>query len=90
MLCCYINGENSYSCEQGPFHTVQPVQMIDYELSAGSSLSHALPVDLDNCIVFVYRGGGEIGSETVEQYQSVRFDGTNADARLFTATAGIH
>ncbi|CAK4189255.1 unnamed protein product, partial [Aphanomyces euteiches] len=49
----------------GPFKTVQPVQMVDFELEAGSNLSFAIPDGYDTCMVYVYEGSGKLAGTDV-------------------------
>jgi redox-sensitive bicupin YhaK (pirin superfamily) len=51
----------------GPFKTVTPVQMVDYSLAAGASLLHHVPVELDNALVFCYRGSGSVCGTAVKE-----------------------
>ena len=64
--------------------------MIDFELGAEGSVSHEVPEHLDNCMVYVYRGSGTVGSEKerVFMHSAVRFDATNTQARRLDVTAG--
>lgn len=41
---------------EGPFQTTQPVQMIDFELDGGSSVTMQVPDGLDTAILYVYDG----------------------------------
>jgi quercetin 2,3-dioxygenase len=68
----------------GPFATVQPVQMIDFELEAGSSASMEVASGLDTAMLYVYEG--EIASlnshsEALSAGQIVLFDASADDRR---------
>jgi quercetin 2,3-dioxygenase len=56
---------------KGPFQTVQPVQMIDFELEPNSRISFDVEKGLDTAIVYVYEGefsgiNQEQGAETAK------------------------
>jgi redox-sensitive bicupin YhaK (pirin superfamily) len=72
----------------GPFKTVQPVQMVDVELESGADYAHFVPVELDNCLVYVYRGEAVISDESVSAQHVARFDATDPDARNLAFKAG--
>lgn len=63
----------------GPFTTKTSVQMIDFVLSPGAVVSHAIPHDLDNCMLFVWRGSGVIGNTSVPTHYVIQVDAMFAD-----------
>ena len=65
----------------GPFKTVTPVQMVDYSLPAAASLQHHVPVELDNALVFCYRGSGSIGGCAVKENSIALLDASSSAAR---------
>ena len=65
---------------QGPFATVQPVQMIDFELAANASLVHDIPDGHTTCMLFVYAGAATVSGQLVDNEHVARFDAT-ADSR---------
>lgn len=67
---------------------MQDVQMIDFELGAGGSISHEVPEHLDNCLVYVYRGAGTVGGEKTAMHNAVRFDASNSQARRLDLASG--
>lgn len=67
--------------KQGPFKTIQPLQMIDFELPENSSITHSLPESFNNCILFIYKGSGSINGQEVGQYHVLRLDGKDSEAR---------
>lgn len=73
----------------GPFKTVQPVQMVDIELLPGAEHTHSIPIELDTCLVYVYRGEAIVSGELVSAQHIARFDSTDPDARDLTFTAGV-
>lgn len=71
----------------GPFATVQPVQVIDFELSPGASLEHAIPSSMNTCMIYVYEGRGTLGGQPIAA-KSVALLGAGSDrARVFRLTA---
>lgn len=66
----------------GPFKTAVPLQMCDYTIDANnSSYVHIVPPELDNVLLYVYRGSGRIASTSVSTNAVVRLDGTDENAR---------
>ena len=74
--------------QHGPFATVQDVQMVHYEVAAGDSIQHSVPANLDNVLVYVYRGSGSIGGAAVKPHACVQLDGASTTSREFIAEAG--
>lgn len=76
----------------GPFKTVVDVSMVHYEVPAGKQVVHEVASNLDNAMVFVFRGSVEVvgASEatTIGEAQVARFDASDASARAITLTAG--
>lgn len=88
------------SCIQGPFKTVADVQIVDYVLDAGGKVSHTVPTQLDNVLVYIYNGSGSVlsaGSEggsdsvlydiDVYKHQVIHFDGSDSNSRVVSLTA---
>jgi quercetin 2,3-dioxygenase len=75
------------NAHQGPFKTIQPVQMVDYELQAGSTHVHAVPEGLDNCLVYVYEGSGRVNNEVVPLHSAIRLNATDPNVRTVTLSA---
>jgi len=74
---------------KGPFSTVQPVEMVHYELPAGASVQHSVGAALDNAMVFAFRGGVRLGSQgSLSEHEVARFDAGSSLARSITVTAG--
>jgi len=72
---------------EGPFITVQPLQMVDYTLESSATHVHSVPVEHNNCIIFVYRGSGKINGATIKSDEAIRLDATKS-ARQVTLQAG--
>lgn len=66
----------------GPFQTKQDVQIIDFMLEPNTATEHTLNSIHDNCLVYVYRGGGVLCDTTIRQHQVARLDCSSADRTL--------
>ena len=76
---------------RGPFETVQPLEMVHYELPAGASVAHEVSAALDNALVYCFRGGVAVGGSadaSIPVHGVARFDASDAAARALTLTAG--
>merc|ERR1719181_1076479 len=62
--------------------------MVDIEMEPGVERVHHVPLELDNCLVYVYRGEAVISGESVSAQHVARFDSTDPDARNLTFIAG--
>merc|ERR1712196_571918 len=70
---------------KGPFHTVQPVQMVDFYSCASNSIYiHNIPNELDNAILYVYQGSCTIAKESVPTNHAIRLDATDPNIRTFS------
>mmetsp|Transcript_20579 Transcript_20579/g.29520 ORF Transcript_20579/g.29520 Transcript_20579/m.29520 type:complete len:310 (+) Transcript_20579:85-1014(+) len=79
----------SMNGRRGPFMTVQDVQMVDYNLSAGSTVTHSVPPELDNCLVYIYRGDARAADQSLPTHSCVRLNASpTVPSRDFTVTAG--
>ena len=52
--------------------------MVDYSLPAAASLQHHVPAELDNALVFCYRGSGSIGGCAVKENSITLLDASSA------------
>jgi redox-sensitive bicupin YhaK (pirin superfamily) len=68
----------------GPFRTKQKLQMVDYSLQGGQSIDHEVPLELDNCLLYVYEGAGTINERTVNTFQVLHLDAANRDENTRT------
>ena len=73
--------------QRGPFETVTQTQVVDYMLNPGTAHDHELPTDLDNCLVYVYKGRGYVNGEAVEKHHIVHLDATEAAKRTINLKA---
>jgi quercetin 2,3-dioxygenase len=72
---------------KGPFDTVQPVQMIDFELKANGKVGFDIAAGLDTALLYVYEGSlasvnlGAQGSRSVDAGHVVVLDADSEDQR---------
>ena len=66
---------------KGPFETVTQTQIVDYMLDVSSTHQHDLPVNLDNCLVYVYKGSGFVNDTPISMYQIAHLDATSVSRR---------
>lgn len=79
----YILAGN-FKNQLGPFHTKQPLQMVDYEIKENSSVTHHVPELLDNCLVFIYSGSGKVGTSQVKKFDVLHLDASDPSTRMIT------
>jgi len=74
----------------GPFQTVQAVSMVHYELPAGAQVDHEVGLDLDNAMVFAFRGDVEVvaAGQRIPELHVARFDAGDKERRRITLKAG--
>jgi hypothetical protein len=72
---------------KGPFQTKQDVQIIDFMLEPNTTTDHTLSPIHDNCLVYVYRGGGELCDTAIRQHQVAQLEFSGAE-RTLTLRAG--
>jgi quercetin 2,3-dioxygenase len=78
-----------YTGARGPFQTVQPVLLLDVRLQKNTLYDVDIDNLYDNCIVFVYKGRGEISSQEVTQYNVLRLDASHSFNRRISISSGI-
>lgn len=72
----------------GPFETsVKELQMIDYELEAGATVTHTLPAGYNTCIVYSYNGTGDCSGSPMGLKAVAQVD-AEGDAREVVLTGG--
>jgi redox-sensitive bicupin YhaK (pirin superfamily) len=52
----------------GPFKTVQPIQVLDFELESNAQVTFTIPKDLTTSVLFVYYGSGKCMNEAVSKW----------------------
>jgi redox-sensitive bicupin YhaK (pirin superfamily) len=72
----------------GPFRTVQPLQMVDFDLAANAVVTHSVPHELDNVLLFCYRGAATVGGSKLPSLAVARLDATDSAARDIALAAG--
>jgi quercetin 2,3-dioxygenase len=65
----------------GPFKTVQNVQIVDFLLGPDTSLFHAIPEEMDNCVLLLHCGSGKINMTPLQEHQVIRLDASNPTIR---------
>lgn len=53
----------------GPFMTVQPVQICDFEIQSGASCVHEVPGGMETVLAYVYKGNGHLSGQAVNEKQ---------------------
>lgn len=75
----------------GPFKTKQPVEMVDFNIGGGATISHIISPIYDNTLVHIYAGSGTILGTKVKKDNIVRLNSeiANGERSLnITADAG--
>eukprot|EP00122_Pirum_gemmata_P003366 Pgem_evm1s3044 len=72
----------------GEFKTTQPVLMVDFEIGANGSYEHNVASNLDNCMVYIYKGNGKIQGKEVKDHQVMRLDASSQTDRNLVFEAG--
>lgn len=74
----------------GPFKTVAKVQVIDYfDIKSNGTVLHTVVSDLDNCLIYAYRGRGVInGVHSINTHDLAQLDAQDAQSsRVFSVRA---
>jgi redox-sensitive bicupin YhaK (pirin superfamily) len=71
----------------GPFETVQPVQMVDFELEANTEVEFEIGTGLDTAMLYIYEGAlrdinGHDNSEDIEAGNVILLDADDDHRRL--------
>ncbi len=85
LLAGHLNGE------RGPFLTKQPLQMFDLTMHGGKAYQHNVPLEMDNCLVYVYDGSGKVNGQSLSTHSVVRLDagrGSDENTRGLVLEAG--
>lgn len=80
----------SISDARGPFKSIQPIQLVHFEMGGGASLCHALPAALDNACVYAFNGSATLDGGKVElrKHDVAKLDASDANARVLAIIAG--
>ncbi|CAM6001402.1 unnamed protein product [Sphagnum balticum] len=70
------------------FGPSQPVHMADFEVELLASVTHSIPADHDNCLLYMYKGSGTVCGTMVATNQVVRLDASDISRRSITVVAG--
>lgn len=71
----------------GAFRSKAFVQVIDFDLDSGASLTHSVPKGMDTCILYVYEGQATVGKQAVKPQTIIVFDATSDSERGFELAA---
>jgi len=82
-----LAGDMEGCSKRGPFETSQNVQIIDFEITPGATLSHQVPSNFNTCLVYAYEGAGSVAGAQVKARDAACLDATG-DARNVTFIAG--
>jgi quercetin 2,3-dioxygenase len=77
------------SVAEGPFRTVQEVQILDLSLSAGSRYTYLLPSGFNTCIFYIASGSGELSSTAVASGKVALLDTSSGDGAELSSSAGM-
>jgi quercetin 2,3-dioxygenase len=80
--------EDSGSVVTGPFKTVQPVVMLDYTLLPGDTAEYRVPTHLDNVLVYMHTGSGEVNGANLQIHDCARLDAKKESERVINFTGG--
>lgn len=67
--------------KKGPFLTVQPMHMIDFEFSTANKYAYIVPTNFNNCVAFIYNGSGSINGSKVDQFHVMHLDASDESKR---------
>lgn len=69
----------------GAFKSKAEIQIVDFELEPGASLSHTVPVGLNTTLLYVYEGATTVNADTLVGPKAIAiFDSASDNAREFT------
>lgn len=68
----------NYYGQVGPFKTKQKLEMLDYMLQPNAEITHNVPIDFDNCLLYVYEGSGKINNQNMVTHNVIRLDAMSA------------
>ena len=73
----------------GPFKTTVNVQMLDISIQPDGTFTHILPVEYDNCLIYVFKGSScQINKAKVSKGNVIRLNATDKINRMLTFSAG--
>jgi len=56
-------------------------QVLDLELNAGAAYAHLVPQSMETCLVYCYRGRGEVNGRPLGAQEIARLDGSDNSRR---------
>ncbi len=72
----------------GPFKTVTSVEIVDYSLAATGVVQHHVAAELDNALVFCYRGSGSVCGSAVKENSITLLKADVAETRSISLQSG--
>jgi redox-sensitive bicupin YhaK (pirin superfamily) len=73
----------------GPFKTVQPIQILDFELDENAQINFEIPKDLKTSVLFVYSGSGKCLQENVSKWDVLLLEESNTKNLVLSTTDGL-
>jgi hypothetical protein len=72
----------------GPFKTVTAVEIVDYSLAATGVVQHHVASELDNALVFCYRGSGSVCGAAVRENSITLLKADDQENRSISLQSG--
>jgi redox-sensitive bicupin YhaK (pirin superfamily) len=72
----------------GPFQTVTAVQIVDFSFEPNIEHVHHVPSELNNCLIYIYSGSGELAGETIKKGNVAHLDASDGERRGVKLTSG--
>jgi redox-sensitive bicupin YhaK (pirin superfamily) len=72
----------------GPFKTVTAVEIVDYSLAATGVVQHHVASELDNALVFCYRGSGSVCGAAVKENSITLLKADDQENRSISLQSG--
>ena len=73
----------------GPFKTVQPIQILDFELDQDSEISFEIPKELETNVLFVYSGSGNCLDQNVTKWDVLLLKESNHRNLVLSSKLGL-
>jgi len=71
----------------GAFKSKAYVQIVDFDLEPGASLTHTIPESMDNCMLYIHEGAATVAGQTIPPQSVVVFDASSDTERGFELAA---
>lgn len=73
----------------GPFKTVQPIQILDFELESDSEINFEIPKDLKTSVLFIYSGSGKCLEENVSKWDVLLLEESDSKNLVLSSKEGL-